>query len=478
MEQRSSEGVAGEWREQGVSGHALFRASIGAASRGAPLRVPAQAPFVSFVVPLYNHLEQTQAMLDSLQASLPAHLDYEIILVDDASTDGTREWLQQWHAPRMRKILNPHNLGYAGANNAGVALARGELLGLLNNDLMFEPGWLEPMLDALLAPGLNAGLVGNLQFRVADGALDHAGVRLNAAAQFEHLQNLSPSATACTRVLAVTGACVLMRKADFEAVGGFDGRYANGGEDIDLCFKLRAAGKPIFLAGDSRIRHHVSLSRKTNTLQDTRNSRVLFARWRQEIKQELSEVWRTLLAAGPYAYADKLSGELDADFLRTPHLAARVIAEAMLRREEARWARDLGDADPNVGLAERVTVRGLRYSPLQGGYLLRGEAAEFEVDGLRCARNFCVCGRRIDDLTPPMALTIGVNGLQTQTFPLKAERHLNVGIIDPLPLPGMASRFRVAVNFVGVDGPRQGTAGESLVLTHLVIDEQVVALCA
>jgi hypothetical protein len=109
---------------------------------------------------------------------------------------------------------------------------------------------------------------------------------------------------------------------------------------------------------------------------------------------------------------------------------------------------------------------------------VRGEAAEFEVDGLRCARNFFVCGRRNDDLTPPMALTIGVNGLQTQTFPLKAERNLNVGIIDPLPLPGMASRFRVAVNFVGDDGQPLGSAGESLVLTHLVIDEQVVALCA
>jgi hypothetical protein len=74
MEQRSSEGVAGEWREQGVSGHVLCRASIGAASRGAPLRLPAQAPFVSFVVPLYNHLEQTQAMLESLQASLQASI--------------------------------------------------------------------------------------------------------------------------------------------------------------------------------------------------------------------------------------------------------------------------------------------------------------------------------------------------------------------------------------------------------------------
>jgi GT2 family glycosyltransferase len=129
--------------------------------------VPVKAPFVSFVVPLYNHLEQTQAMLESLQASLPANLDYEIILVDDASTDGTREWLQQLNVPRVHTILNPLNGGYARANNTGVALARGEILGLLNNDLLFEPGWLEPMLDILGLPALNAGLVGNVQVRAA-----------------------------------------------------------------------------------------------------------------------------------------------------------------------------------------------------------------------------------------------------------------------------------------------------------------------
>ena len=100
-----------------------------------------KAPFVSFVVPLTNHLEQTQALLESLQASLPADLDYEVILVDDASTDGTREWLGPLDRPRVRKILKALNGGYARANNAGVGLARGEFLGLLNNDLLFEPGW-------------------------------------------------------------------------------------------------------------------------------------------------------------------------------------------------------------------------------------------------------------------------------------------------------------------------------------------------
>lgn len=245
---------------------------------------------------------------------------------------------------------------------------------------------------------------------------------------------------------------------------------------MSICFKVRAAGQAIYVANSSRIRHHVSLSRQTNTLQNIRNSRTLFARWRKAIKQELSEVWRNLLEAGPHAYAGKLNGQLDADFLSTPHLAARVIAEAMLLREETHWARDLGDTDPNAGLAERVIVRGLRYSPPHGGYFLRSEAAEFWVDDLRCARNFYVCGRRIDDFTQAIALTIRVNHLQTQTFLLKAKPPLNAGIINPLPLPGISFHFRVEVNFVDAKGQSLGPAHEAIVLTHLVIDDQVVDL--
>lgn len=416
-------------------------------------------PKISFVVPLYNHLAETREMLASLQASLPDGLDYEIILADDASTDGTATWLKSLSNPRIKVLINGMNRGYAANNNAGTRLATGEVLGLLNNDLLFEPGWLEPMLAVLLSPELKAGLVGNVQYRVADGAVDHAGVVLTPAAQFDHVRTLPAHPQA--RVLAVTGACMLLRKADFEAVGGFDEGFVNGGEDYDLCFKLRAAGKEIYLAGDSQIRHHVSLSRKTNVRRDLLNSRRLFGRWREEIKRELSDVWRDLLAAGPAAYTDKLSGLLAADFLSTPHAASRVIAEAMLRREESFWASSLDEgAALAVNLADKVRAYGLRYSPVHGAQVLEN-AAEFVVDGLQYARNFYVCGHRLGDLTRPMMLTISVNGLQKVELTLKAERNVNAGLTDPLLLPGIANSFEV-------------TTDGALVLSHLVIDDHVV----
>lgn len=247
-------------------------------------------------------------MLASLRATMPADLAYEIILIDDCSTDGTRAWLATLLDPRVKTLLNPRNLGYAKSNNAAAAVASAPILALLNNDLLFEPCWLEPMLGVLRSPELNAALVGNVQVRVADGEIDHAGVSLNANAQLGHIQTLPEDAATHTKALAVTGACMVLRKADFDAQGGFDECFVNGCEDIDLCFKLRAAGKAIYVVNTSRIRHHVSLSRGRTGPQNEQNSRVLFARWRPLIKHELTAKWVTLLQAGPKAYQGQLSG--------------------------------------------------------------------------------------------------------------------------------------------------------------------------
>lgn len=419
-------------------------------------------PKISFVIPLYNYLSETREMLASLQASLPPDLQYEIILVDDGSTDGTRDWLQGVRDTRIRIHLNKRNCGYAATNNVGVRLAHGDILGLLNSDLLFEPGWLEPMLEVMSTPQLNADVVGNLQYRVADGSLDHAGVCLTPKAQFDHIRSLPSPQLPYLKVLAVTGACLLLRKADFEAVNGFDEQFVNGCEDIELCFKLRAAGKRIFLASESRIRHHVSLSRKINTLQDLRNSRHLFSRWRKEIKQELTAVWRRLLAAEPAAYSDHLAGQLSPAFVKTPHSASAIIAETMLRREESYWARELGEGYQHADFAGNVTSWGLQYSRRYGGHVLQS-SAEFAVNRLYHTRSFYICGYRIDDLTRPVTLLISANDLQIQTFQLQAERNLNVGIINPILLPRGANVFRVETDW-------------PIVLTHIVIDDQVHSL--
>lgn len=414
-------------------------------------------------------------MLASLQASLPTGLAHEIILIDDFSIDDTRDWLATLDDAHIKTLLNPHNLGYAKTNNRASTAATGDVLALLNNDLLLEPGWLEPMLHTLQSPTLNAGLVGNVQFRVADGKLDHAGVRLNPKAQFDHIQTLADNAPVHTKALAVTGACMLLRKADFDAQGGFDEQFVNGCEDIDLCFKLRAAGKAIYVANTSRIRHHVSLSRDVNTLHNERNSRHLFGRWRKVIKHELAAQWAMLLQTGPHAYPGLLSGHLAPAFVATPQAAARVIAEAMLLREEYRWARDLGEPDPNADVANQCTTRGLVYRHDLDGYTV-AQNAEFAFSGLCSARNFCVCGRTTVDLAKQtMAFTITVNGIQVQTVTLTNGRSVNVGIIDPLLLQGLTNHFRVAAHFVDEQRQYLSDANAAIVVTHIVVDDQVAS---
>ena len=341
-------------------------------------------------------------------------MGYEIILSDDASTDGTATWLRTLRDFRIRVLTSDTNRGYAANNNAGVEIAKGELLGLLNNDLLFEPGWLEPMLAILLTPELRAGLVGNVQQRVSD----------------------------------------------FAVLDGFDEVFFNGCEDIDLCFKVRASGKNIYLASESRIRHHVSLSRKTNTLQDLRNSRLLFSRWRPEIKRELSGVWHSLIVAGPHAYKEKLNGELSSEFLETPYAASLVIAESMLRREESHWSSQLDKAE--VGFDVMLKTQSLRYSAEHGAHLLQNSGA-FSIDGLQYVRKLTFYGRRLDDLRQPVTLTIRVNGLQIFRIPLRAERNVNVGLSNPLLLSGIVNTFQLETT-------------QALLLTHLVIDDKVVDL--
>lgn len=303
-------------------------------------------PSVSFIVPLFNHLAETRQMVDSLLAHMPAGLDYEIILTDDASTDGTPEWLASLRHPQIKTQRSEVNRGYAANNNAAAKLARGDVLALLNNDLLLQAGWLPPMLDLLLLPHANAGVVGNVQRRVVDGATDHAGVALNAQGQLVHITAASaPPPGASTRQatrLAVTGACMLLRTADFWACGGFDEQYRNGGEDMDMCFKLRERGLHACVALDSVVQHHVSLSRGRTSLNNERNSRLLFRRWRGLIKQELAAVWLHALAHGE-PYPEPVAPLLDCpNLLATPHLAARRIAEAVLLRQEARWQELLG----------------------------------------------------------------------------------------------------------------------------------------
>jgi len=309
-------------------------------------------PRLSLIVPLYNCLGLTQAMLASLHATLPAGINAELLLVDDGSTDGTRVWLEEIAARPpagwlpLRILVNERNRGFAVSNNRAAALAEGELLLLLNNDLVLRPGWLEPLLAAHHRLGARAGLVGNVQLDAATGAVDHAGLELMPSGKPVHTRVLHPDrpgGNGVRIVPAVTGACLLLSRALWEELGGFDEGYVNGGEDIDLGYRARAAGRVNAVALRSVIRHHVSSS-PGRKARDEHNSRRLALRWRAQLLADSLVPWCRAHLAEAWVRPDQQdylvtlrAAAFLAGWRRKPPPEAPLRVARAMRHEFARW---------------------------------------------------------------------------------------------------------------------------------------------
>lgn len=426
---------------------------------------------ISFIIPTHNQLSASKVMLSTLLGSLNTQ-DVQIIFIDDASTDYTPQWLASLNDNRIKVIVNSSNLGYAKSNNIAVRKSYGPIIFFINNDLEFEPGWLESMLSILESPILNAGIVGNVQHRISDNSIDHVGFELTPHGKFIHKRLLLDSSIGCSKVSAVTGACLAIRRADFEAVGGFDEGFLNGGEDVDLCFKIDALGKSIYVSHESQIKHHVALSRDLKSSQNEKNSRFLFQKWRTEIKNELSKVWQSLLSSDN-SYCQNLDGNLMSNFLTSPGAAARVISENVLAREEHRWAREIDDIDLNIYINSHTTVHGARFSNALLGYLVDDEI-QIILKNTASIQNFYVCGRKlIEAAADRLEITITVNDIQQKIFTLGADRHINVGIMNPIMQAGMDNVITISIQSKSENEPWIG-AGKAVLITHFVIDEKTI----
>jgi GT2 family glycosyltransferase/glycosyltransferase involved in cell wall biosynthesis len=416
---------------------------------------------LSIITPLFNRLDLTRAFVAALPGTLPPGLEWECVLVDDGSTDGTHAWLDSLPTP-FRTIQNERNLGFAAACNAGAREARGDVLALLNNDLVLSPGWLPPMLAALRRP--RVGLVGNLQRRVSDGSIDHAGVAIDRNGKIDHIRSLSSRPRGTRTVLAVTAACCLVRRADFLVLGGFDVAFENGAEDIDFALKLRARGQRTVVCIDSVVRHHVSASRGPASLRDERNSRLLYRRWRELIARETAMAWaRTAvrfrkMCVGPEALQAGLACLPAAIGLtrRAPAIARQHAAHALLR-EDLRWKKLLDEGrvpgappTPKLYRCDRFFL-----DETNPDTAWVRDHATIDLPPDFPVSNFFLNGFLMppDPACPkspgPLGLRIRINGVQTRTFYPLPESVFNLGIDAPDTIAGRQTRVEVTLVGVG-----------------------------
>jgi GT2 family glycosyltransferase len=241
----------------------------------------------SIVIPVYNHASITRQCLNALLARPPDTVKVEIVVVDDGSSDITPRLLAGY-GDQIRVVTHEVNAGFASACNDGAAVASGECLVFLNNDIIPKGGWL----DALVRYAQShprAAVVGS-KLLYPDNTIQHAGVVVCQDLYTRHIYSGfpadHPAVNKSRRFQAVTGASMLVRRDAFEQVGGFDAGFVNAYEDHDLCLRLGERDYEVHYCHESVLFHLESMSRAGRTAEFERATRRYHLRWANRIQPD------------------------------------------------------------------------------------------------------------------------------------------------------------------------------------------------
>jgi GT2 family glycosyltransferase len=271
------------------------------------------SPDISVIVLNWNGRTYLEPCLEALFAQEGA--DYEVIVVDNASTDGTPD-LVRARFPDARLVVLPANRGFAAGNNAGGREARAPFVAFLNNDTIPDRAWLR---------NLRAGVRPDAGFTLATSRIvymhdpsvvDSAGdglLRWGGAYKRHHGAPVE-TAPASGEVFGVCGAACMLPTAVFEELGGFDEAFFASHEDVDLSYRARLLGHRCWYVSDAIVRHHGSA-----TLGRVSASSVFLGQrnveWMYVKNTPGSLLWRTLpghiiydLAAGAHFARQGLFG--------------------------------------------------------------------------------------------------------------------------------------------------------------------------
>ena len=221
-------------------------------------------PHVSIIVLTKNQPKLIGDCLESIYRKT-SYPNFEVVVVDNGTTD--QEALEVIARHPVIHVLFNEPFNYSRGNNVGVLASSGEVLVFLNNDTeVVDANWLDQMLFLLDDPTVAA--VGPMLI-YPDGTIQHAGVALGMRGTADHVLRGLPNdadgyfgSLACTReVSAVTFACAMVRRTDYDEVGGLSEFYATHYQDVDICLRLRTPGKRILYTPRTRLVHHESATR-------------------------------------------------------------------------------------------------------------------------------------------------------------------------------------------------------------------------
>lgn len=240
---------------------------------------------LSIIIVSWNVQEYLRQCLNSLRADVDQNLKYEIIVVDNNSTDNTIAILAR-DFPKVKLIHNKDNLGFARANNQGIKISRGKFVLLLNPDTEVKKGCINTLISFLQGHD-KVGVVGPKLLNL-DGTLQASGLNFPSLANsllgyFRLKREVTGAyfvhANQPVMVNALVGACLLVRREVISQVGELDGDFFMYVEEADWCYRIRNRGWHIYYIPEAQVYHRKGGSARHVPLETyvrLRESRILF----------------------------------------------------------------------------------------------------------------------------------------------------------------------------------------------------------
>ena len=243
-------------------------------------------PRTTIIVPVLNKLALTRECVTGLMETFGDRGDVEVVVVDDGSTEDTAGFVKRTEGVRL--VRHEETKGFAASCNDGAAAAAGEHLVFLNNDTVGRDGWLDALISYADAHG-EVGIVG-ARLLYANGTVQHAGIVFGSDLLPRHLYRGFPGDHAAVvksrRLQAVTAACMLVRGAVFEEIGGFDTAFTNGFDDVDLCLRAGERDRETHYCQESVLVHLEAATRGEDAELFQRNAALYLERWGDRVRRD------------------------------------------------------------------------------------------------------------------------------------------------------------------------------------------------